>query len=252
MIHKVEIKNNKRTPISYLSEIKAFKNGRVFEFKEGVNIIVGENGCGKSTLLRLICAYLLVDSRDCGVGQFNSNINNLFTTIIDGKLLDGVGVYADYVRNTCRLVHATEKKEDDIYCDISTFFSQTHSSTGEGVSIALGSMFDYVFSGKAPLTFDYGKLKGQYPQYYKYIGKHIQKGEEWTFVMDEPDRNLSISKVLELKNILSFHKQRTQIIAVVHNPLLIVALSKCKDVNIIEMTDGYVEKVTKAVKKLIK
>ena len=35
--------------------------------------------------------------------------------------------------------------------------------------------------------------------------------------------------------------------AVIHNPILIYKLSKCSHVNIIEMTDGYVEDVVKFV-----
>lgn len=50
MVTKVVINNNEDTPIGYLSELKAFKNGKTYEFKPGVNIIVGENGCGKQDL----------------------------------------------------------------------------------------------------------------------------------------------------------------------------------------------------------
>ena len=65
--------------------------------------------------------------------------------------------------------------------------------------------------------------------------------------MDEPDRNLDINRIKEVYNILSQEKENTQIIAVVHNPVLIYRLSKSKNVNIIEMTEGYVEDVVKFV-----
>ena len=65
--------------------------------------------------------------------------------------------------------------------------------------------------------------------------------------MDEPDRNLDINRIKEVYNILSQEKENTQIIAVVHNPVLIYRLSKSKNVNIIEMTKGYVEDVVKFV-----
>ena len=51
MITKVVINNNGDTPIEYLSRLGAFKNGKTYEFKPGVNIIVGKNGCGKTTLM---------------------------------------------------------------------------------------------------------------------------------------------------------------------------------------------------------
>ena len=73
------------------------------------------------------------------------------------------------------------------------------------------------------------------------------KDFEFTVLMDEPDRNLDINRIKEVYNILSQEKENTQIIAVVHNPVLIYRLSKSKNVNIIEMTEGYVEDVVKFV-----
>ncbi len=48
MIYKVKIKDNTKTPFEYVSDIKAFENGREFIFKSGVNVIIGKNGSGKS------------------------------------------------------------------------------------------------------------------------------------------------------------------------------------------------------------
>ena len=69
--------------------------------------------------------------------------------------------------------------------------------------------------------------------------------------MDEPDRNLDIENIGHIKSVLDFHKPHTQIIAVVHNPLLICALSKNPEVNFIEMTRGYVKNIRKMVKELV-
>ena len=52
MIEKIVIRDNKKSPVRYLPEIPLFKNGKVFEFKPGVNVIVGKNGCGKTTLMK--------------------------------------------------------------------------------------------------------------------------------------------------------------------------------------------------------
>ena len=51
MVTKVIIKNNEKSPLNYLPDLDNFSNGSEFEFKSGVNIIVGENGCGKTTIL---------------------------------------------------------------------------------------------------------------------------------------------------------------------------------------------------------
>jgi predicted ATPase len=226
-------------------------------FKPGVNIIVGENGCGKTTLMNLIKKYLLVDYTECDKGMYGCNINALFGNLLDrNAMLDGVDVYADYQRNTFRLSHAGEKDGQqalETSRDFGTMIAQKHSSTGEGVLVAINSLFGYIFSKNAKLTFDYKQFKKEYPLYWEYIKNHHQEGSnEWTILMDEPDRNLSIENINQIKSILSFRKEHTQIIAVIHNPLLIYSLSKVETINFIEMTEGYIEKVKKLVNNLVK
>lgn len=63
-------------------------------------------------------------------------------------------------------------------------------------------------------------------------------------IFKEPDRNLDIDNIMDLYKVLSFHKPQTQIIAVIHNPALIYKLSKLDCVNFIEMTKGYLKKIT--------
>lgn len=256
MVEKVVVKNNKNTPIDYLPELKAFKDGSVFEFKKGVNIIVGKNGCGKTTLMNLIRKYLLVDLSECSAGEFNCNINDICDCFGDKHVYDGVGVYADYQRNTFRLCHAGERtRNDDVFADeysVNEFFGQKFSSTGEGVLKSLDSLFGRIFSKGARLKFDYTQFKSNYKPYMRYIADHVVEGDEWTVLMDEPDRNLDIENIEQIHGILNIHKEHVQIIAVIHNPLLILSLAKNPDVNIIEMTKGYVNSIRKKVNKLLK
>ena len=114
------------------------------------------------------------------------------------------------------------------------------------------------FSGKASLSFP--KLrdwrKERYAAYIDYVKEHrikpTEEEKEITILMDEPDRNLSLDNIKEIQGILSFHKPQTQLIAVIHNPLLIYNLSKIEDTNIIEMTEGYVHKVKSIIRTLVK
>ena len=67
--------------------------------------------------------------------------------------------------------------------------------------------------------------------------------------MDEPDRNLDIDNIDEVVGVLGTPKEMTQIIAAVHNPLIIGQLSKKSYINFIEMTPDYVSKVHDAIRK---
>lgn len=255
MIEKIVIRDNKKSPVRYISEIPVFKNGKVFEFKPGVNVIVGKNGCGKTTLMKLIERYLLVGKTECSKGLFNSNIRDLFG--LRGTFLDGIDVYSDYQKNVFRMCHAAEKNGDDTLANFNAFteyFTQIKSSTGEGVIVAINSMFKRMFDEGANLMFDFDKVgcDDHYKEYGSYVKSHrVTDHDEWTILMDEPDRNLDIENMENILNILSFHKPRTQIIVVVHNPLLICALSKNKEVHMIELTRGYVSKVKKLVKSMV-
>jgi hypothetical protein len=119
--------------------------------------------------------------------------------------------------------------------------------------VAINYLFNYIFGKKVKLTFDYNQFSEVYPLYVDYVEKHrVKCANEWTILMDEPDRNLSLDNIEEIKGILSFHKEHTQMIAVVHNPLLIYSLSKMEHINFIELTKGYVKKVRKQVDALVK
>lgn len=252
MITRLKINNNIRTPLSYIESLDNFKNGTEYSFKPGVNIIVGENGCGKTTLMKLLKLYLVVGYNECERGIFNSNINS----IAKFNAFDGVDVYADYDKNTFRLSHAGEKQKDkaiETFDDFGMAYIQAKSSTGESVNIAIKKLLKLMFSQDVNLKFDYDQFKEDYPEFHKYILEHREKDcpNEFTILMDEPDRNLSLKNLKGIKEILSFHKENTQIIAVIHNPLLIASLSKIPDVNFIEMTEGYVKKMRDAVMELL-
>ena len=254
MVTKVVIQDNKKSPVGYLSKLENFANGKEYTFKPGVNVIVGENGSGKTTLMKLIEAYLMVGYGRCERGIYNKNVSRVMQ--YGDKVPDGVDVYADYKKNTFRLSHSGECEGEEAMRnkhDFAALIGQKSSSTGEGVVVALNSLFDYMFGKDAELAFDYSQFEeGWTKPYFDYTEKHrVICDDEWTILMDEPDRNLSLENIGHIKGILSFHKPNTQIIAVVHNPLLIYALSKKRCVNFIEMTEGYVDKVKKEVNNLI-
>jgi len=256
MINRIYIKDNKQTPVYYLNELKAFKNGTEFKFSPGINVIIGENGSGKSTLMKLIESYLLVDKQTRAFGFFNKNINNLFPYLTDNDhMLDGVEVFGDYDKQIFRLCRHSELSDDDVLksmSTLSTWLSQTNSSTGQSTLIGLRSLINKMFNEDTELTFDCKAQNDKYPLYTKYVEEHHEAGTPYTLLLDEPDNNLSLDS---LKEIMCFFEQKRsdiQVIGVLHNPLMIYKLSKDKDINFIEMSKGYKKKIIKSVNEIVR
>ena len=109
MITKVKITHRDNTPIKYLGQTKILPEGSEYEFKSGVNVIVGPNGTGKSTLLKLIKKYILID-RD---NQDAKNVDGLFDYYTksdkdEDHMFDGIDVYSDYRLASFNFVHMDE------------------------------------------------------------------------------------------------------------------------------------------------
>lgn len=270
MIKSVTIRDAGCAPYSYIADIPALKEGTTIEFKPGINIIVGANGCGKSTLIKTIATYLL-----CGNGcmktptGYNSvrdaaNDRHLWDPTEAEKLLDGVDVAHDYNGVAFILRNSYEMENGDALRDMDSFVSaykRRVSSMGENTMFSIQTLFDVMFADKGVeyLAFPVANLKKimdnagdvwkerirQLLQYYKrnQVTDLTPEDFQYTVLMDEPDRNLDIYNLDQVADILSQDKEMTQLIATVHNPLLIARLSQKPNVNIIEMTEGYVNAV---------
>lgn len=273
MLTKVTITDNANTPLSYIPNL--WDNGKEWYFKPGINIIIGENGCGKSTLLKLIATYgLCQNSMVSALPNLNApfevlKIQSLFkdNNLLgedDATLRDGCIVNMDYQGVVFRYLPAAEHKDGASIDDIDAFtlaLEKNSSSTGESMTDALAMLIQRMNSEKNinfPIADLHRYIEGSNDVWNKrlslllnyYHANRInvsQEDYEFTVLMDEPDRNLDIDHIKQLFNILSYHRPQTQIIAVIHNPVLIYKLSKAKGINIIEMTPGYRKDVQKFV-----
>ena len=262
MIHSLEVVDNNNTPVGYLPELTAFKNGTVYEFKPGVNVIVGENGSGKSTLLKLLRAYLMVDVRMVDTGAYNSSLWSAHRKLpLDNEdtFCDGVVVKADYYRQTFNFTNMSNVDANSLGGASNVSIAETLGaramSDGESCVFSLGKMFDTAFGLPGEkLVYNYEKTFEKYnlSRRIEYIKRNRVDGDEFTFLIDEPDSSLDLKNIEDLYKMFNFHKEQVQIIMVLHNPILIAALSRIPDVNFIEMSDGYLCKVKNSINKLLK
>lgn len=262
MLTEVRIKDNTNAPYHYLSGLDAFQNGKTYKFKPGINIVIGKNGSGKSTLLNMIAEYAFchksMKSR-CPSDTWD------FPRIIDKKrecIKEGIEVALDYRGKVFRYMPSMDMNKGEINNGIDNFLTFANSqgcSVGEQSIVGMKSLFKVMFSEKdlqfplKPIADKFGHGNDYWKAVVKSLVDYIQRNEcsvteegyEYTVLVDEPDRNLDIENIEHVYNTLSYRKEMTQMIAVVHNPILIYKLSKKKYIHFIEMTDGYLNSVKK-------
>ena len=270
MITKVQITDNSKLPLKYAKELDAFKNGKEYNFKGGVNVIIGKNGSGKTTLMKMIAMYMLCNDSLCSRLPNFANygalkLNDIFKHN-EEELLDGIKIMADYAGVVYNCLAHNEMKNEDILDNITNmdyYLSNNGASTGETTVNSVGQLFKFAFSNKNiqfPLQEIMDIVKNKtcndfweerltnLLKYYRDNRDNFitQQNFEYTFLLDEPDRNLDITNIDSVYEILSHRKEMTQLITVIHNPVLIYKLSKVKGknkINFIELTDGYLNDI---------
>lgn len=267
MIKNITIEDNTKLPLKYSYKLESLKNGTTYNFINGINIIIGKNGSGKSTLLNNIASYLL-----CSHSYYSKlpnplafgdmlKIDSLFD---DTQLKDGMKIKCDYAG----VVYNYTPSQQDSY-DVnmlSNYIECGNKSFGERTKYEICALFGLAFSNKNvqfPIkeivtkrdsSNDYWKSRfSNLLKYYKENKFDITPEEfSYTFLIDEPDKNLDIENIDEIYKVLSYKKEMTQLICVIHNPILIYKLSKLNHINWIELSTGYLDKIKEVFNELYK
>ena len=267
MIKSVIIDDNKNLPLKYSYKLESLKNGTRFDFTNGANIIIGKNGSGKTTLLQNIASYLLCNhnyySQLPNFAVFGEalKLNDLFN---DNELKDGMKIKCDYGGVAYNYIPCNSQPNSADINILSNFIECGNKSAGEIIKYEIYSLFELAFNNKN-IQFPIKELiskrdssnnlwRDRFNSLLRYYKENIvditPEDFSYTFLIDEPDKNLDISNIDELYKVLSYQKEMTQLICVIHNPILIYKLSKLDYINFIELTDGYLEEIKNVFNKL--
>lgn len=229
------------------------------KFKDGINIIIGENGSGKTTILNIMRKLLYCEH------SFKSEEPMYFSDWEDmAKLGECFELKNDYRKTTFNLYNMRFDKDayhsgsDIIMRDpnaLLQFQAISEESRGQNVMGDLSQLFNIMFNPeKQPENFPLayyvqnfvnGKkfANDSWMKNIKKVGEYIKRDNvednSYTILMDEPDSGLDITNLKDIYQILSVPKEQTQIIAVVHNPMIIHKLNKLDFVNMISLTNNY-------------
>lgn len=269
MLYSIKLIDTPKTEFNFLDEesrntqvaalTKKLTEG--IEFKSGLNYIVGENGSGKSTLLNIIksanrCKHSFIPQKDHLDVTTIEELNHLF---------DHFQVIQDY---RIPIFNLYRQKEDPTkhnnLKDLDEFkihMAGVTESRGQNVLGDINQMFDWMFNRQSECypclqivsnihnkdsakVLDSANLLKKFKNNLK-----IDDPPVYTILMDEPDQGLDIINSKEIYDTISFDKPQTQLIAVVHNPLIIYKLMKSTNAHWIEMSEGYLDKVEKEVEE---
>lgn len=230
MIEKISVKRN-----------PFFKNSdfREFNFKPGLNILLGPNTSGKSSLINIIKYYNAYVERKSEVIQNFHNYAHYKYMLERGP-----------AKVTGKISRVLEYKPQELHENSNLNFMQTDTLTaiasrfqskGEGRYSYHNFFVDYVTNNQKLTNYELEALKEQKLEY----------DNKLVIIADEPENSMALNMQFGLFDwFLEFAetwKDKLQIIIASHS-LAAYTLTNNNNVNIIEMNKGWVNKINNQVK----
>jgi predicted ATPase len=181
--------------ITFKQDFRCFKKDDTFEFRQGINVLVGDQGSGKSTLIELIRLKFepkhSIDSNDSSYRAKYIDLHNKIDDLVEIKTSENSKCIAfDFERESARDMSMLH------FDMISEQIASMHLSHGQSVLILLKRILDKVLKSKDNIE---------------------------TILFDEPDASLSPRSCYSLLEIFRglVEKYKKQLIISAHNPILI-------------------------------
>ncbi|MCF0126024.1 MAG: AAA family ATPase [Clostridia bacterium] len=217
------------------------------EFNPHVNILIGENGCGKSTIINMLRDVNFVEKSFIPkIGSFpNIKIAETFETA------DCVEIKADYskpVFNLYRMIEdwKTMSDSNDAMEDkwgVAQRFAAIEESKGQNqigdfrqlINIAYGGSYEGAFH----IIYNNKDKHEDNIKLYKWYESNHKEGDNYTFLMDEPDAGLDIKNLKAIYDFIEYmatKRDDTQVVVSLHNVALITKLRKIEGINWIDVS----------------